>query len=107
LPKVRFSEPLQTAPRLARASDTSAQTGQGTDVDNNLAVSFQRTYMNQPLAIVHNLPGGDAELQPSQLRALAAALLAAAQDCEVHHAEQGRKGIPGTREYPLGPRAQA
>ncbi len=70
----------------------------------HLAVSFGRTYLNQPLAIVHNLPGGDAELQPAQLRALAAALLAAAQDCESHHAELGSKGIKGiggSREYTL------
>jgi hypothetical protein len=67
-------------------------------MDNKLAVSFTRTYMNQPLAVLHNLPGGDAELEPSQLRALAAALLAAAADCETHHVELGRKGIPGARE---------
>lgn len=76
-------------------------------MDMNLAVSFQRTYLNGPLAVVHNLPGSDAELRPEELRALAAALLAAADDCEAHHAEQGRKGITGGREYRLIEAVQA
>lgn len=76
-------------------------------MDINLAVSFQRTYLNRPLAIVHNLPGRDAEPQPEELRALAAALLSAAADCEAHHAELGRKGIQGGREYRLMAELQA
>lgn len=36
----------------------------------------------KPLAIVKNLPGLDAEMRPERLRELAAALLAAADDCE-------------------------
>jgi hypothetical protein len=47
-------------------------------MDTHLAVTLTRAYNRRPLAVVHNLPGQDAELFPDQLRALAAALVAAA-----------------------------
>lgn len=53
------------------------------------------THDRKPLAIVDGLPGGGAELQPNDLRALAAALLQAASDCEAHAAKhRPRRGMP-------------
>lgn len=53
------------------------------------------THDGRPLAIVDGLPGGAAELQPADLRALAAALLQAASDCEVNAARRRpRRGPP-------------
>lgn len=40
-------------------------------MDKTLTVSLSRTFDSAPLAIADNLPGGGAELQPAQLRALA------------------------------------
>lgn len=45
-----------------------------------LDVTFCRTHDGKPLIQLHNLPGLDAELTPAELRALAAALIAAADD---------------------------
>lgn len=47
-----------------------------------LEVIHTVTHDGKPLAIVKNLPGLDAEMRPARLRQLAAALLAAADDCE-------------------------
>lgn len=63
------------------------------------------THDRQPLAVVDGLPGGCAELRPAQLRALAQALLQAADDCEQHAAQRGpRRGdLPQTsKRYVLG-----
>ena len=49
---------------------------------NALEVVLTATHDGKPLAIVKNLPGLDAEMRPERLRELAAALLAAADDCE-------------------------
>ena len=51
-------------------------------MDTHLAVTFTRSFDRLPLAVVHNLPGLDADLFPSQLRALANALHQAADACE-------------------------
>ena len=59
--------------------------------DSHLAVTFTRTFDRKPLAVVHNLPGDDAEMQPDQLRGLAAVLVRAASDCEAHHAEVSQR----------------
>lgn len=51
-------------------------------MDVSLNVILTQTFDQQPLATIRNLPGQDADLRPSQLRNLAAALLAVADDCE-------------------------
>jgi hypothetical protein len=51
-------------------------------MDTHLAVTYTRGYDRRPLAVVHNLPGQDADLLPWQLRALASALNQAADACE-------------------------
>jgi len=47
-----------------------------------LTVILDRTRKKMPLATVKNLPGPDADLTPAQMRTLAAALMAAASECE-------------------------
>ena len=49
---------------------------------NHLDILLTQTRDNKPLATVRNLPGGDADMTPQQLRALASVLCAAADDCE-------------------------
>lgn len=51
-------------------------------MDTHLAVTLTRSFDRRPLAVVHNLPGLDADLFPSQLRALANALHQAADACD-------------------------
>lgn len=51
-------------------------------MDNRLDVLLTQTHDRKPLALVRNLPGGDADMTPQQLRALAAVLCAAADECE-------------------------
>ena len=53
---------------------------------NTLHVKHTVTRDGKPLAVVDNLPGMFAELRPQQMRQLAAALVAAAVDCELHAA---------------------
>ncbi len=65
-----------------------------------LTVNLTRTFDNQPLAVVDNLPGGGAELRPAQLRALAIALQRIADDCEARPATS-RNWAPARRDYPL------
>jgi len=65
-----------------------------------LTATLTRTHDGAPLAVVDNLPGGYAELRPAQLRALAAALLAIAGDCEAHH-RRGKRAAPAHKAYPL------
>lgn len=65
-----------------------------------LHVKHTVTRHGTPLAIVYNLPGEGAELTPAQLRQLAAALQAAADECEILH-DSTRRQIPVCREYPL------
>ena len=50
--------------------------------------------------MVDNLLGGFAELRPAQLRALAAALVSVAADCEAHH-KRGKQAAPARKSYPL------
>ena len=67
-------------------------------MDNVLHVRMTETRHGEPLATVRNLPGGDADMTPAQMRALAQALLAAATDCEARSI--GKKhNIPAEREY--------
>lgn len=73
--------------------------------DSHLAVTFTRTFDRKPLAVVHNLPGGDAEMQPYQLRGLAAVLVRAAADCEAQYAQVSQhkrhEGLAARRDYAL------
>ncbi len=48
----------------------------------DIEVVLTQTRDRRPLVTVRNLPGSDADLTPEQLRGLAAALLAAAAECE-------------------------
>jgi hypothetical protein len=48
----------------------------------NLIVTLTHTYKQQPLAVIHNMPGMDAEMTPAQMRALASCLTKAAEECE-------------------------
>lgn len=69
-------------------------------MDKTLKVTLTETRHKEPLATVRNLPGGDADLTPAQLRALAAALLAAAADCEARPIDK-RRHTTDEREYVL------
>lgn len=69
-------------------------------MDKALHVILTQTTDHRPLVVVDNLPGRGADLLPSQLRALAAALLAAADDCDACMLpKKGSFAIK--REYPL------
>jgi hypothetical protein len=48
----------------------------------SLTVTHTKTFNGAPLAVVDGLPGGSADLTPDQMRAIAAALMRAADDCE-------------------------
>lgn len=66
-----------------------------------LQVKHTATYKGEPLACIDRLPGDGAEMTPAQIRRLAAALLAAADECEILH-DTTRRHVPVRREYPLG-----
>ena len=51
-------------------------------MENHLNVLLTQSRDRKPMASVRNLPGCDADLTPQQLRALAAALRTAADECE-------------------------
>ena len=51
-------------------------------MDATLKLIFTQDRDGKPLATVRNFPGLDADLYPRQLRALAGALLTAADECE-------------------------
>ena len=65
-----------------------------------LDVVLTKTYDGKPLAVVRNLPGGDAEMTPGQMRALAHALRAAASECEAHPINV-KHFRPGSRSFDL------
>ena len=69
-------------------------------MDKALHVILCRTADGRPLATIRNFPGLDADLFPDQLRALAAALLAAADNCEARPVE-GKHLCPVKRSYDL------
>lgn len=51
-------------------------------MDAHLNVLLTQTHDRKPLALARNLQGGDADMTPQDLRALAAALCIAAEECE-------------------------
>lgn len=71
-------------------------------LDANLLVTLTRTFDHKPLVVVDNLPGNGAELRPDELRSLAEALLAAAEESSA--LDTSRKNwLPVKREYDLAP----
>ncbi len=66
----------------------------------SLKVKHTATRLGAPLAIIDQLPGDGAELTPAQLRQLAAALNAVADESELL-SDTTRRRIPVRREYPL------
>jgi len=58
-------------------------------MDTKLEVILTQIFDRKPLVTVNNLPGLNADLTPSQIRALAAALCMAAEECELQ--PMGRK----------------
>lgn len=70
----------------------------------HLAVALTCTRHQEPLAVVDGLPVGDAELRPTELRALAAALLRIADDAESRLLHRRGKPTPTERRvYALKP----
>lgn len=51
-------------------------------MDKQLNVLLTQTRDRKPLVLVRNLPGCEADMTPQQLRALAAVLCTAADECE-------------------------
>jgi hypothetical protein len=75
-------------------------------MNTTIEVVLTQTFDRKPLATVIKLPGLDAELTPSQMRALAAALSMAAEECELQpmdrkHFRQRKRTydiVPGKQE---------
>lgn len=65
-----------------------------------LEVLHTQTYDRRPLATLRNLPGNDADMTPAQMRALATALLAAADECEARPMDK-RHFLRVKRSYEL------
>ena len=66
-----------------------------------LAVKHTQTFKGEPLVCFANFPGPDPDLRPQQIRALAAALLVIADDCEAHARSIRRYGDRRS-EYAVG-----
>lgn len=67
----------------------------------SLSVKHTATYKGDPLVVFDNLPGQGAELTPAALRALAAAFLVIADDCEAHR-RSTRRYADIRRDYEVG-----
>ena len=67
-------------------------------MDKQLNVLLTQTRDHKPLASVRNLPGCDADITPRQLRALAAVLCTAADECEAQPMSP-KRFIQRKREY--------
>ena len=65
-----------------------------------LKVVLTQTVDRRPLATVENLPGSNADMTPSNMRALAAALCAVATECEAQPMDK-RRFIRAVRRYQL------
>lgn len=62
-----------------------------------LTVKMTRAFDGGPLAVVDGLPGQGAELRPQQLRALAQALVLAADDAERRKMTHRGRPLPDER----------
>ena len=69
-------------------------------MESSIRATLTRTYRGEPLAVLHGLPGGAAELTPAQLRALAQTLTEIAAACE---ARPKRRGVivNEIRDFPV------
>lgn len=67
---------------------------------DTLTARLGQTFMGAPLATIDGLPGGGADLTPSQLRALAATLVQIAIDCEARPVAR-KHPTPERKEYRL------
>ncbi len=65
-----------------------------------LTVTHTKTFDGRPLAVVDGLPGGGAELTSARMRALAAELLAGADECERWALRERTRRKAGTRGTP-------
>lgn len=70
-------------------------------MEASLRATLTKTYRGDPLAVIDGLPGGGAELTPADLRALGAALLRIAAECEARPAPGKRGSMNVRKEYPL------
>lgn len=93
----------QTLPRTRRASRTDQESTMPQlhtppwPAGRSIVCKLTRCRHNRPLVDVSGLPGDGAELRPAELRALAAALQRAADECEA----AGPLALASRREYPL------
>lgn len=71
-------------------------------MQKKLDVIHTQTYDRRPLATLRNLPGNDADMTPAQMRALAAALEAAASECEGRPMDR-KHFLRTMKRYPLTP----
>jgi hypothetical protein len=69
--------------------------------DRTLRVKHTVDYRDRPLVSFGNLPGWDADMSPADIRALANAMLKAADECE-SLANYTKSYGPVRREYLLG-----
>lgn len=69
-------------------------------MNTELRATMTHTSTGAPLATVDGLPGGGADLTPSQLRALAATLVQIATDCEARPMHR-KHPTPERKEYRL------
>ena len=69
-------------------------------MDKELQVIHTQTHDGKPLAVIRNLPGCDADMTPTQMRALASSLKAAADECEQRPMGK-REFMRIERRYPL------
>lgn len=65
-----------------------------------ITVTFARTRNGDPLMVIEDCPGPGVELLPARARALARALMAAADDCEAAMREEHARRQQHT--YTLG-----
>lgn len=67
-----------------------------------LKVKFTQDRHGDPLCILRNLPGEDAEMTPARMRQLAYALIEAAVNCDLHYVKANGKHLPDQqREFAI------
>ena len=78
----RFTDRYRRKNPMGFKASKRVRVKQERGMDKTLNVILCQTADGRPLATIRNFPGLDADLFPGQLRTLAAALLAAADDCD-------------------------